>query len=890
MTELSRIAEGFLATTTERKLAYVPADPLYANQWHLSNANGVDINVEAVWDTYNGAGVHVAIYDEGIDYLVHPDLDDNYDATAHITVNGSVNDPFQAFSLDHGTAVAGLIAAENNGVGTVGVAFGATITGVDIFAYADGSPEEAAAMQQMDNFDVVNLSWGYGGFQSSINDPAWDGFFLGFTEAVQLGRGGLGTIMVVAAGNERLYGRDTNDNNMINLPYVITVGSVGSTGEISDFSTPGANILVVAPGETPMWTTDVVGFTGYSDGTNEPNNTSADYTNSFSGTSASAPIVSGVVALMLEANPDLGWRDVQAILSITAKHTGSPIGGGISGFEEYPWQWNDAIAWNGGGMHYSNDYGFGLVDARAAVALAENWDFQHTSANITSTSATWTGNIAIPDNSPAGITINLNIPTDIVVEMAELTITATHDYLADLEVELVSPGGTSSIVLSQGGGLGGGHGISVVNTDWTFFSRAFLGESSAGTWQLRVRDLVDLDTGSISNVELVLHGVPITGDDTYFYTDEFAQYGSLPGRDTLSDSGGTDVLNAAALSGNATIDLAPGATSAIAGQALTIDATTIIENAYTGDGNDTLLGNDAANLLRGNRGDDTLHGKGGNDTLEGGDGNDILHGNTGNDTIVAGNGNDSIYAGRGADVIFANNGDDYISGSVGNDTINGDGGADEIYGNAGNDTIRGGKGNDTISGDLDNDTIYGNGGDDVIRAGKGNDFVDGGRSADTIYGNTGNDTLLGGGGNDVIDGGKDSDTINGGPGNDTVKGGGGNDIVDGGDGNDRIYGNLGADILHAGAGNDLLYGGGGADTFDYDKGDQKDRIKDFQDNTDKLDLDSWGFATVADALAHATQFGAHVLFDFTSIPGASATDTLWVENITIAALRDDIIV
>ena len=91
------------------------------------------------------------------------------------------------------------------------------------------------------------------------------------------------------------------------------------------------------------------------------------------GTSFATPMVSGVVALMYEANPNLGWRDVQSILANSARHVGSEIGSGPAFDERYAWGWNDANTWNGGGLHFSNDYGYGLVDALAAVRLAETW-------------------------------------------------------------------------------------------------------------------------------------------------------------------------------------------------------------------------------------------------------------------------------------------------------------------------------------------------------------------------------------------------------------------------------------------------------------------------------------------------------------------------------------
>ena len=97
-----------------------------------------------------------------------------------------------------------------------------------------------------------------------------------------------------------------------------------------------------------------------------------DYQGTFGGTSAASPTVAGVVALMLQANPNLGWRDVQEILSYSSRHVGSAVGAARIGYEDNAWTFNGADNWNGGGLHFSNDYGFGLVNTLAAVRLAES--------------------------------------------------------------------------------------------------------------------------------------------------------------------------------------------------------------------------------------------------------------------------------------------------------------------------------------------------------------------------------------------------------------------------------------------------------------------------------------------------------------------------------------
>lgn len=112
----------------EYALDVVPSDDLYPNQWHLDNNGqsggeaGVDLNVTEVWDDYTGEGVVVGIWDDGVQYT-HHDLDDNYDTSLHIVIDGDVHNPLPWRPASaHGTSVAGVIAAENNGEGTVGVA------------------------------------------------------------------------------------------------------------------------------------------------------------------------------------------------------------------------------------------------------------------------------------------------------------------------------------------------------------------------------------------------------------------------------------------------------------------------------------------------------------------------------------------------------------------------------------------------------------------------------------------------------------------------------------------------------------------------------------------------------------------------------------------------
>src|SRR6185503_20132709 len=212
--------------------------------------------------------------------------------------------------------------------------------------------------------------WGYAtAFSDNFQNAAWspiaDALRLGVTQ----GHEGLGTVFVFAAGNDRQYvagsstldGDNTNAHNLTNSRFEITVAASTQDGHIAPFSTPGASILVTAPGDSIL--------------TTSPDNGDGDRSNDFifvSGTSFAAPIVSGVIAMMLEANPSLGYRDVQEILALAA-HQVNPSSTG--------WSVNGATNWNGGGHMVSHDFGFGLVDAHAAVRLAKTWSGVHTAVN-----------------------------------------------------------------------------------------------------------------------------------------------------------------------------------------------------------------------------------------------------------------------------------------------------------------------------------------------------------------------------------------------------------------------------------------------------------------------------------------------------------------------------
>jgi hypothetical protein len=181
-------------------------------------------------------------------------------------------------------------------------------------------------------------------------------------------------------------------------------------------------------------------------------------------------------------------------------------------------------------------------------------------------------------------------------------------------------------------------------------------------------------------------------------------------------------------------------------------------------------------------------------------GNDILRGTARRDRILGQAGNDRI---------FGFGGNDVLNGGIGDDLLVGAFGRDRLIGSSGNDTLRGGADRDILLGGFGNDGLFGDAGNDIVNGGGGNDRV---------FGGSGNDTLIGSAGNDRLDGQS---------GNDTIRGGAGRDILIGGTGNDRLDGEVGNDIIITGRGRDQVV---------LRRGRGFDRVRDFQNGFDRIDL------------------------------------------------------
>ncbi len=409
-----------------RRYARQPNDPYFARttndalwQPYLENRDtngtplGVDLNVRAAWPISRGRGVTIAIGDDGIE-LTHPDLAARARGAPHfnfidLATNGMPTGPFSY----HGTAVAGLAAATgDNQIGISGVAPEAQLASWVLFGTDDElrvSDERMFDMFQYQSnvVSIQNHSWGKDN-RTQLRLTLLES--MGLTNAVALGRSGLGTVIIRAGGNGRMRIFDMNDDGYANDPRVIAVAAIRLDGRVARYSTPGACLLVAAPSgdvedelnpcgpNSPnLLTTDLRGANGVNAGifTNDL----ADYMfgpDGFSGTSAATPQIAGLSALILAANPTLTYRDVQQILIHSSRHFDLADPG---------------LRTNAAGFRVSHNLGFGVPDAGLAVALAQTWPNRPPLSQITYDTTNLT---AIPDQTLRVLVQGQDVPTNLL--------------------------------------------------------------------------------------------------------------------------------------------------------------------------------------------------------------------------------------------------------------------------------------------------------------------------------------------------------------------------------------------------------------------------------------------------------------------------------------------
>ncbi|XP_015494670.1 furin isoform X1 [Parus major] len=468
---------------TKRDVFMEPTDPKFPQQWYLYNTNQRDLNVRQAWEQgYTGKGIVVSILDDGIEKN-HPDLEANYDPGASFDVNDQDPDPQPRYTQmndnRHGTRCAGEVAAvANNGICGVGVAYNARIGGVRML---DGEVTDAVEAHSLglnpNHIHIYSASWGPEDDGKTVDGPARlaeEAFFRGVSQ----GRGGLGSIFVWASGNGGREHDSCNCDGYTNSIYTLSISSTTQYGNVPWYSEACSSTLA----------------TTYSSGNqNEKQIVTTDLrqkcTELHTGTSASAPLAAGIIALALEANKNLTWRDMQHLVVQTSKpaHLNA----------------NDWVT-NGVGRKVSHSYGYGLLDAGAMVSLAKNW------TTVGPQRKCVIDILAEPRDIGKRLEVRRKVDACLGkanyisrLEHAQARLTLSYNRRGDLAIHLVSPMGTRSTLLAARP-----HDFSADGfNDWAFMTTHSWDEDPSGEWVLEIENTSDAKNyGTLTKFTLVLYG------------------------------------------------------------------------------------------------------------------------------------------------------------------------------------------------------------------------------------------------------------------------------------------------------------------------------------------------------------------------------------------------
>ncbi|WCL48757.1 S8 family serine peptidase [Leptospira sp. GIMC2001] len=486
----------------------IPNDPLFSSQWHLSNngsttgaVSGEDANITFASNAgCKGTGVSIVTVDDGMD-ITHEDLAPNYDSSLDLSFGGSFFNTIDCSTNGtrgcHGTSVSGIMAArDSNDIGLSGIAPRAKIGARNVLVNATDTNAGSAMTTNTRLVSVSNNSWGAADNTGRLaaSGSSWRS---SISSAFNNGRNLLGTIFFWAAGNGGtlitsaniggMTGSAPRDNSnhdgQANFHSAFAVAAIGNDGKKASYSEEGANLLVSAHSQgtsgVAISTTDITGSGGYNTNGGGTNFSNSNYTNTFNGTSAAAPLAAGIGALILERNPNLKARDVRVLL---ARHSRK------NDPSDPDW------VTNGAGLNFNHKYGFGAVDASLAIPAAQSWTNIGTEI-VTGSLAGSTGNPTITNNNTTGA-VNTRVVSGSgigKIEFVEITITVAtggSDDSGDLYIELTSPSGTKARLMVPH--ICTSNNALAFCTDlsnWRLGATIFMDEPADGTWTLKVADV-----------------------------------------------------------------------------------------------------------------------------------------------------------------------------------------------------------------------------------------------------------------------------------------------------------------------------------------------------------------------------------------------------------------
>lgn len=518
-----------------------------------------------------GQGVKVMVLDDGVD-IRNEDLSPNVNSAMTFNFESNSTDPTPGAlypDAAHGTNVAGIIAAAQNGIGVMGIAPRAVLGGARFLVPATISPDVMLAYggaSWSKDTDVFNASFGGNPEVPPSYDDATASSSLTAVRALPNLRGGKGAVFVKASGNEfeglgtrtcpttfsGIFSCENPVNDTETLESnIVTVAALNAKGVKASYSNAGSVNWVTGLGgeygakgiygenqdststDGPvMFSTDLSGCTngyskssvsqGFLNGTSQrggvADNAGCNYSY-MNGTSAATPTVAGVVALVLQANPALTWRDVREILRATARKiddgyetrsarntrvdltsttpTLSTVVGTKTDYTVGATSVPLELGWqkNGAGYWYSNWYGFGLVDASAAVTMAKSYASNSTpsqGAGLPVNSTPFSGANAADLTSFAYGTVTkigqLQISGTGKVDQMQVRVSGSI-CIGAVGIAVKSPSGMVSLLATPYNIYYAPNAQSATSTaasvsNYTLGSFAFYGEPTIGTWEI----------------------------------------------------------------------------------------------------------------------------------------------------------------------------------------------------------------------------------------------------------------------------------------------------------------------------------------------------------------------------------------------------------------------
>lgn len=477
-------------------------DPLFRDQWHIVNSNepGHDMNVVELWRrNITGNGVTVAIVDDGLDFR-HPDFARSFSKEGSWDYNVHRNLPDPELDVDsHGTRCAGEISADENSFCGVGIAPNAKVSGIRILSGTLLESDEARALlHAMQVNYIYSCSWGPSDDGKTIEGPP-SIVKRAEVAGIEEGRGGLGSIYVVASGNGAFNGDNCNYDGYTNSIYSITVGAIDRKNKLPYYAESCSANMVVT------YSSNYVDKITTSDRNDPLHPEDIKCTNQHSGTSAAAPIAAGVLALLLEYRPDLTWRDVQYLVRNSAKEFDT----------DSKWQTT------ADGKKYHNSFGYGLLDGVSLIENAKDWKLVKPQ--------TWLIGGRNEVNLPIKnewqeveyeVTKEAWDSQDLErIEHVRVLVDYQHDVRGSLTFQLQSPSG----ILSELVAPRGRDRYSDPVKNWYFMSLVHWGENGVGTWKLRIHSLSDA-SGTLNAWQLKLFGEARDPSKVRRYSDVWDEY------------------------------------------------------------------------------------------------------------------------------------------------------------------------------------------------------------------------------------------------------------------------------------------------------------------------------------------------------------------------------